>query len=112
MIAREMRGAATIAATAHRDCAALTVLSCMQITDVSSPENSSMLDYTKHHSLEGIDIESLRTLMRVSSPSCCTALVSVCNLRCTLCMLCLPAAQAGSTFLPDRVNEKQYCMSS
>lgn len=31
----------------------------MQITDVSSPDNSSMLDYTKHHSLEGIDVKTL-----------------------------------------------------
>ena len=49
-----------MAASAHRCCAALTVLCCMQITDVSSPDNSSMLDYTKHHSLEGIDVKTLR----------------------------------------------------
>ena len=36
------------------------LLCCLQVTDVGSPENDTMLDYTKHHSLEGIELGKLR----------------------------------------------------
>ena len=33
---------------------------CLQVTDAGSPENNTMLDYTKHHSLEGVELGKLR----------------------------------------------------
>ena len=35
-------------------------LCCLQVTDVGRPENSTMLDYTKHHSLKGVELGKLR----------------------------------------------------
>ena len=66
------------------------LLCCVQETDVGSPENNTMLDYTKHHSLEGIELGKLRqSANRITAhtdESLITLLLHSPGDRCQLCL--------------------------